>query len=131
MEGERLLPARAALHRRVLEPLSRIRFRRRNYRKPGCASRGKIFLFISRNRVVPEETRYNITREIRVSATDFSRRQSEKKKEKCCGGARDETERSARAKFICIGPPSLFRAEIQLIGFSGITTRVRVQARFF
>jgi len=37
-----------------------------------------------------------------------------------------EEERRSQAKFICIGPPSLFRAEIQLIGSPGITTRVRV-----
>lgn len=77
-------------------------------------------------------SRYNVTREIRVPATDFPRRrQSERRnaeeEERDSG---DETRRSARTKFICIGPPSLFRAEIQLIGFPDITTRARVQAFF-
>lgn len=44
---------------------------------------------------------------------------------------REREEKNVRAKFICIGPPSLFRAEIQLIGFPGITTRVRVRGRPF
>lgn len=94
----------------------------------------------------------NVTREIRIPAADFlpveedkvrrmreatnaarRQRRATKKEERAGARARssgrperrEEDGRCDRAKFICIGPPSLFRAEIQLIGFPGITARVR------
>lgn len=61
-------------------------FRRRNYRGR-CAVAREILLFMSRNRVLPEESGYNVTREIRVPATDFlRRRQSEKRSRRDSGG---------------------------------------------
>jgi len=56
---------------------------------------------------------------VKKHRTEEEEREETKKEE-------GEEERRSQAKFICIGPPSLFRAEIQLIGSPGITTRVRV-----
>lgn len=44
---------------------------------------------------------------------------------------RGDEEGNVLDKFICIGPPSPFQAEIQLIGFPGIITRVRVHSLVF